>query len=135
VPGSTPFRVPGLYNSEVETILLVIVFGLLAVTAVLAAALVLRPVPRPVDLSPIVGRLDALERSQERAERAMRDEMAQNRLESQRSLETIRRTVDEQLQGTLEKRLGESFRLVSDRLEQDIKVWARCRRWPPGWAT
>jgi DNA recombination protein RmuC len=30
----------------------------------------------------------------------------------------MRRTVDEQLQGTLEKRLGESFRLVSERLEQ-----------------
>ena len=33
-------------------------------------------------------------------------------------LEQMRRTVDEQLQGTLEKRLGESFRLVSERLEQ-----------------
>jgi DNA recombination protein RmuC len=30
----------------------------------------------------------------------------------------MRQTVDEQLQGTLEKRLGESFRLVSERLEQ-----------------
>jgi len=34
-----------------------------------------------------------------------------------RQLETIRATVDEKLQDTLEKRLGESFRLVSDRLE------------------
>lgn len=33
-------------------------------------------------------------------------------------LERIRSTVDEQLQSTLEKRLGESFKLVSDRLEQ-----------------
>ena len=33
-------------------------------------------------------------------------------------LEQIRTTVDEKLQGTLEKRLGESFKLVSDRLEQ-----------------
>ena len=33
-------------------------------------------------------------------------------------LEEMRRTVDEKLQGTLEKRLGESFRMVSDRLEQ-----------------
>jgi len=30
----------------------------------------------------------------------------------------MRTTVDEKLQGTLEKRLGESFKLVSDRLEQ-----------------
>ncbi|MXV36058.1 MULTISPECIES: DNA recombination protein RmuC [unclassified Saccharibacter] len=33
-------------------------------------------------------------------------------------LERMRATVEEKLQGTLEKRLGESFRLVSDRLEQ-----------------
>lgn len=33
-------------------------------------------------------------------------------------LEQMRQTVDEKLQGTLEKRLGESFRLVSERLEQ-----------------
>ncbi len=33
-------------------------------------------------------------------------------------LEEMRKTVDEKLQGTLEKRLGESFKQVSDRLEQ-----------------
>ncbi len=33
-------------------------------------------------------------------------------------LEQMRATVDEKLQSTLEKRLGESFKLVSDRLEQ-----------------
>jgi DNA recombination protein RmuC len=33
-------------------------------------------------------------------------------------LEKMRATVDEKLQSTLEKRLGESFKLVSDRLEQ-----------------
>lgn len=33
-------------------------------------------------------------------------------------LEKMRETVDEKLQGTLEKRLGESFSLVSERLEQ-----------------
>lgn len=32
-------------------------------------------------------------------------------------LDEMRRTVDEKLQGTLEKRLGESFKLVSERLE------------------
>lgn len=37
--------------------------------------------------------------------------------ESARRLEQVRATVDEKLQGTLEKRLGESFRLVSERLE------------------
>src|SRR5436190_2872572 len=38
-----------------------------------------------------------------------------------RQLDQMRATVDEKLQGTLEKRLGESFKLVSDRLEQVYK--------------
>ena len=36
---------------------------------------------------------------------------------NERKLDQMRQTVDEKLQGTLEKRLGESFKLVSDRLE------------------
>lgn len=36
-------------------------------------------------------------------------------------LDEMRKTVDEKLQGTLEKRLGESFKLVSERLEQVYK--------------
>ncbi|MHB8954864.1 MAG: DNA recombination protein RmuC [Pirellulaceae bacterium] len=35
-----------------------------------------------------------------------------------KKLEQIRETVDEKLQGTIERRLGESFKLVSERLEQ-----------------
>ncbi len=35
-----------------------------------------------------------------------------------RQLDLMRQTVDEKLQGTLEKRLGDSFRMVSERLEQ-----------------
>lgn len=47
----------------------------------------------------------------------------ENRLESLQKdnaekLEKMRATVDEKLQSTLEKRLGESFKLVSERLEQ-----------------
>ncbi len=46
-----------------------------------------------------------------------------NRLQSiqvdnEKKLEQMRQTVDEKLQGTLEARLGESFKQVSDRLEQ-----------------
>ena len=40
------------------------------------------------------------------------------REDNTRQLEEMRRTVDEKLQSTLEKRLGESFRQVSERLEQ-----------------
>ena len=36
---------------------------------------------------------------------------------NEKKLEEMRKTVDEKLQGTLEKRLGESFKLVSERLE------------------
>ena len=38
-----------------------------------------------------------------------------------KQLDQMRATVDEKLQGTLEKRLGESFKLVSERLEQVYK--------------
>jgi DNA recombination protein RmuC len=38
--------------------------------------------------------------------------------DNEKRLEQMRQTVDEKLQGTLEARLGESFKLVSDRLEQ-----------------
>jgi DNA recombination protein RmuC len=37
---------------------------------------------------------------------------------NEKKLDEMRATVDEKLQGTLEKRLGESFQLVSERLEQ-----------------
>jgi DNA recombination protein RmuC len=37
--------------------------------------------------------------------------------DNEKKLEEMRKTVDEKLQGTLEKRLGESFKLVSERLE------------------
>ena len=40
------------------------------------------------------------------------------RSDNAQKLEQMRATVDEKLQATLEQRLGESFKLVSDRLEQ-----------------
>jgi DNA recombination protein RmuC len=40
---------------------------------------------------------------------------------NEKKLEEMRHTVDEKLHDTLEKRLGESFKLVSDRLEQVYK--------------
>lgn len=137
----------------VETFLLVIVAAA-ALSAALLAAL-----RRPV--APV----DAIDRAVERSERALRDELARGREESQvradalraelqrylevlcrtvrdqisvsaetqnraieaiqkatdQRLEEIRRTVDEQLQGVLERRLGESFKIVSERLEQVYK--------------
>jgi DNA recombination protein RmuC len=99
----------------------------------------------------LLGKIELLERAQERGERMVREEMTRNREEnakaakSQREeltaslenmrgivdlrlqelqkdnaqqIDRMRATVDEKLHGTLEKRLGESFRLVSERLEQ-----------------
>lgn len=44
--------------------------------------------------------------------------LTQMSADNEKRLEQMRQTVDEKLQGTLETRLGESFKLVSDRLEQ-----------------
>jgi len=51
-------------------------------------------------------------------QRALLDERIKELKDSnERKLEEMRRTVDEKLHDTLEKRLGESFKLVSERLE------------------
>ena len=44
-------------------------------------------------------------------------QLTQIRESNEKKLEEMRKTVDEQLQGTLERRLGDSFSLVSERLE------------------
>jgi DNA recombination protein RmuC len=50
--------------------------------------------------------------------RVVSEHLEKLRGENTAKLEQMRQTVDEKLQGTLEKRLGESFKLVSERLEQ-----------------
>jgi len=49
---------------------------------------------------------------------ALKSELGAIRTENSAKLEEMRMTVDEKLHATLEQRLGESFKLVSDRLEQ-----------------
>nr|WP_156480218.1 DNA recombination protein RmuC [Collimonas pratensis] len=49
---------------------------------------------------------------------ALKAELGAIRIENSAKLEEMRRTVDEKLHATLEQRLGESFKQVSDRLEQ-----------------
>ena len=127
-----------------------IVIGVLGGGLVVAIFLLLARRGSAGDVA-LAGKLDLLERAQERSERMLREEMARSReeganaaktqreeltksLEGVRSIvdlrltqlqednskqiDKMRATVDEKLQGTLEKRLGESFKLVSDRLEQ-----------------
>lgn len=67
---------------------------------------------------------DKLEKNDQRLER-MRDtvekQMERMREGNELRLEQMQQTVDERLNRTLDKRLGESFRLVSDRLDQVYK--------------
>ena len=127
-----------------------IVIGVLGGGLVVAIFLLLARRGSAGDVA-LAGKLDLLERAQERSERMLREEMARSREEganaaktqreeltkslegvrsivdlrltqlqedNSRQIDKMRATVDEKLQGTLEKRLGESFKLVSDRLEQ-----------------
>ncbi len=153
------------------TTLIVVSLLLLVAIVVLQTASFLRSGGQ--DLSALDHSFESIERSYERTERSVRDELGKNRselasvsrlgreelnqslkangetlhnrlstltqsndtmlerirvtLEQQlqkiqqengKSLEVMRQTVDEKLQGTLEKRLGDSFKLISERLEK-----------------
>jgi DNA recombination protein RmuC len=63
-----------------------------------------------------VFRKEAAERDS-RTQRLVNDALTQLRNENGAKLEEMRRTVDEKLHATLEQRLGESFKFVTDRLE------------------
>ncbi len=66
--------------------------------------------------------IEHLSESNEKRLEALRNaidgKLKQIQEDNSRQLEQMRATVDEKLQGTLEKRLGESFKQVSERLEQ-----------------
>ena len=72
-------------------------------------------------LEAIAVKIQALTEGNEKKQDAIREALTlsldQLRKENEAKLEQMRATVDEKLQGTLEARLGESFKLVSDRLE------------------
>ena len=61
---------------------------------------------------------EATGRQLETMRRTVEDRLAVLQADNAQKLDRMRQVVDEQLQGTLERRLGESFKLVSDRLEQ-----------------
>ena len=72
-------------------------------------------------LDGVATRIEQLTTANGEKQDAMRQSLAtgldQLRTENEAKLEQMRATVDEKLQGTLEQRLGESFKLVSERLE------------------
>jgi DNA recombination protein RmuC len=135
--------------SRIVTPFFYLLAGLLGSALLATVVFVLSRIGQRADRA-VLGKIDLLERAQEREERMLREEMARSReenanaskaqreeltksLESVRSIvdlrlkelqrdnaqqiDRMRATVDEKLQGTLEKRLGESFKLVSERLE------------------
>ncbi len=58
------------------------------------------------------------EQKLEQLRQALNERLQAIQADNSRKLEEMRQTVDEKLHATLEQRLGESFKLVSDRLEQ-----------------
>jgi DNA recombination protein RmuC len=73
-------------------------------------------------LKSVTDQLAALLEANETKQTQLRDTLTQNldalRKDNEAKLEQMRLTVDEKLQGTLEKRLGESFLIVSERLDK-----------------
>ena len=61
--------------------------------------------------------IDATQASLERVRGTLDQRVRELQEGNERKLDEMRRTVDEKLHDTLEKRLGESFKLVSDRLD------------------
>ena len=62
--------------------------------------------------------VEQLEASWRGVRETLTQRLAEIQLDTSNKLEQMRQTVDEKLHATLEQRLGESFKLVSDRLEQ-----------------
>ncbi len=66
----------------------------------------------------LAGLVQGTQQNAEQLRTALNDRLAAIQADNTTKLEEMRRTVDEKLHATLEQRLGESFKLVSDRLEQ-----------------
>jgi DNA recombination protein RmuC len=70
-------------------------------------------------MSSVMGKLsDSNEKKLETIRVTLEGKLQSMQADNAKQLEQMRQTVDEKLQGTLDKRLGESFKQVSDRLEQ-----------------
>jgi DNA recombination protein RmuC len=70
-------------------------------------------------MSSAIGKLsDSNEKKLEAVRVTVENKLQSMQIDNAKQLDQMRQTVDEKLQGTLEKRLGESFKQVSERLEQ-----------------
>lgn len=71
------------------------------------------------DMSSAIGKLsDSNEKKLEAIRVTVEGKLQSMQIDNAKQLDQMRQTVDEKLQSTLEKRLGESFKQVSERLEQ-----------------
>jgi DNA recombination protein RmuC len=69
-------------------------------------------------MSSAIGKLsESNEKKLEAVRVTVEDKLQSMQVDNAKQLDQMRQTVDEKLQGTLEKRLGESFKQVSERLE------------------
>lgn len=69
-------------------------------------------------MSSMIGKLsDSNEKKLEAVRVTVENKLQSMQVDNAKQLEQMRQTVEEKLQGTLEKRLGESFKQVSERLE------------------
>ena len=66
----------------------------------------------------LIGLVQGSQQNAEQLRVALNERLAAIQQDNTTKLEEMRRTVDEKLHATLEQRLGESFKLVSERLEQ-----------------
>jgi DNA recombination protein RmuC len=70
-------------------------------------------------MSSMIGKLsDSSERKLEEVRVTVEGKLQNIQIDNAKQLDQMRQTVDEKLQSTLEKRLGESFKIVSERLEE-----------------
>ena len=70
-------------------------------------------------MSSVIGKLsESNEKKLEAIRATLESKLESIQNDNAKQLDQMRQTVDEKLQGTLEKRLGESFRQVSERLEE-----------------
>ena len=66
----------------------------------------------------LTGMVQSSQQNSEQLRSALNERLAAIQADNAAKLEEMRKTVDEKLHATLEQRLGQSFQLVSDRLEQ-----------------
>lgn len=75
--------------------------------------------------------LESMQRQVLLSTRNQEEKINDLRLENERQLSEMRKTVDDRLSESLDKKLDQSFAQVSERLESVYKGLGKCIPWPP----